>query len=75
VAQLESLKQGLDRAACTLIVTSSRRPNLNNGGRALDRAATVATWAAGGRELVQLRLIDARAPPQRGTPVAPRPSG
>jgi hypothetical protein len=74
VAQLESAKQGLDRAACTLIVTSSRRPNLNNGGRTLDRAATVATWA-GGRELVQLRLIDARAPPQRGTPVVPRPSG
>jgi hypothetical protein len=28
-------------------------------------------WSRGG----QLRLIDARAPPQRGTPVVPRPSG
>jgi hypothetical protein len=51
VAQLESAKQGPDRAACTLIVTSSRRPNPNNGGRAVDRAATVAAWAAGGREV------------------------
>jgi hypothetical protein len=74
VAQLESAKQGLDRAACTLIVTSSHRPDPNNGGFALDRAATVAACTAGGRELVQLRLIEARAPPQRGTPIVPRPS-